>query len=292
MAFESGLSAFQEQIDRRLDYWLPSTTLEPTILHEAMRYSCLSPGKRLRPVLCMAASASVGADPWSSLDAACAIEMIHCFSLIHDDLPCIDDDDLRRGMPTCHVKFGEAAAILAGDALCALAFHVLSEAEYLPQILRDCVFELSTAMGSNGLVGGEMMDILAEGAEPNMDRLLAIHAGKTGALIAGACVMGGTIGGGSVESIRALRAYGQSVGLAFQIADDCLNETSTPEALGKSVGSDRERKKMTFPALLGLDGARNAAKKACEASMAALKQLPGDISGLEGLARYSIERLR
>ena len=146
-------------------------------------------------------------------------------------------------------------------------------------------------MGSSGLVGGETMDILAEGAEPELEKLLMIHAGKTGALIAGACVMGGAIGGGSVEAVRGLRSFGQSVGLAFQIADDCLNETSTPEQLGKSVGSDRDRNKMTFPALMGLEGAQQAAEKACTAALDALKILPGDTSGLENLARYSIERL-
>jgi geranylgeranyl diphosphate synthase type II len=256
-----------------------------------MRYSCLAPGKRLRPVLCIAANKAVGGDGGAALDAACAIEMVHCFSLIHDDLPALDNDDLRRGMPTCHVKFGESTAILAGDALFSLAFHTMAHLESPPSIVVQAIRSLTHATGSKGLAAGEALDILSEGKPADLDTLVAIHRMKTGALIAASCEIGAILGNATTEQTEALREYGQQIGLAFQIADDVLNETSTPEQLGKAAGSDRERQKMTYPALFGLDASREAALSAAASGIACLVGVNDSDGFLEALARFSVERL-
>lgn len=283
------LSEYAELADRRLESLLPSTDVQPAVLHEAMRYSCLAPGKRLRPALCMAASEAVGGTRAAALDAGCALEIVHCFSLIHDDLPAIDDDDLRRGAPTCHVKYGEGIALLAGDALFARAFEILGGLDAPAHAVVRALRCLARASGSDGLVGGEVMDVISEGRRPDEKTLTFIHSRKTGALIAAACEIGGLLGGGDDEQIRALRTYGLHVGLAFQIADDLLNELSTPEALGKAAGSDRARGKATFPALHGVDEARRRAADEAEAGIRALNGLPS-IEPLELLARYAVER--
>ncbi len=256
-----------------------------------MRYSCLAPGKRLRPVLCLAASVAVGGQIEDALDAGCAIEMVHCFSLIHDDLPALDDDDLRRGLPTCHVKYGEAIAILAGDALFSLAFHTMTGLTSPPERVVKAIRSLTRATGSDGLVAGEAMDLLSEGKPVELETLIAIHRMKTGALISASCEIGAILGGGSASQIEALREYGEQIGLAFQIADDLLNETSTPEQLGKAAGSDRERQKMTYPALYGLEGSRNAALRAAERGIECLQSVQDTGGILEALARFSVERL-
>jgi geranylgeranyl diphosphate synthase type II len=256
-----------------------------------MRYSCLAPGKRLRPVVCLASAEAVGGDPLVALDAACAIEMVHCFSLIHDDLPAIDNDDLRRGAPTCHVKFGEAVAILAGDALFSLAFDTIANMAGDPARILKSIAALTRATGSDGLVAGETMDILSEGKPVDLETLEAIHTMKTGALIAASCEIGGLLGGGTPDQIAGLREYGEQVGLAFQIADDLLNETSTPEQLGKAAGSDRERQKMTYPALYGLEGSRRAALAAAQRGIECVRELPYDTQFLRELAEFSVERL-
>lgn len=290
MALPSQLQAYAAVVDARLAELLPPESESPSELHAAMRYSCLAPGKRLRPALSMECSRAVGGSAANALDGGCAIEMVHCFSLIHDDLPSIDNDDLRRGRPTCHVKFGEAVAILAGDGLFALAYATLGAMKTSPDRIVRCLQSLSKAVGSRGLVGGETLDILSEGKPINEETLLKIHRQKTGALIACACRVGGILGGGSAEEIDALEAYGEEVGMAFQIADDVLNETATPEQLGKSAGSDRERQKATFPALYGLDVSKKLAEEACERALLHLKNIsnPGP---LPELARFAIERL-
>lgn len=258
-----------------------------------MRYSCLAPGKRLRPALCMAAAACVGGSESDGLDAGCAIEMVHAFSLIHDDLPAIDNDDLRRGRPTCHKQFGEAMAILAGDALFALAFEVLSSCSAPADRLLQASRILSRAVGSDGLVGGEVVDVLSEGCDVDQQTLEFIHTRKTGALIAAACEIGGLLGGGSATQVQALRCYGEHIGLAFQIADDLLNELSTAEQLGKAVGTDRERKKATYPALHGLDEARNQAHREASLAVECLASFDGSAKQLlVDLAEYSVERTK
>lgn len=284
------LGEYAELADRRLESLLPAADVQPTLLHEAMRYSCLAPGKRLRPALCMASSEAVGGTREAALDAGCALEIVHCFSLIHDDLPAIDDDDLRRGAPTCHVRFGEGIALLAGDALFALAFEILGSLEAPPQVVVQALRCLSHASGSDGLVGGEVMDVVSEGKQPDEATLAFIHSRKTGALIAASCEIGGLLGGGDAEQIHALRRYGVHVGLAFQIADDLLNELSTPEALGKAAGSDRARGKATYPALHGIEEARRRADLEAEAGLRALDGLP-HTEALAMLARYAVERV-
>lgn len=284
------LGEYARLADRRLESLLPPTHVPPSLLHEAMRYSCLAPGKRLRPALCMASCEAVGGKREAALDAGCALEIVHCFSLIHDDLPAIDDDDLRRGAPTCHVKYGEGIALLAGDALFALAFEILGALDAPAQIVVEALRRLAHASGSDGLVGGEVMDVLSEGKEPDEETLTFIHSRKTGALIAASCEIGGLLGGGEPDQTQALRSYGLHVGLAFQIADDLLNELSTPEALGKAAGSDRARGKATFPALHGIDEARRRAEEEAERGLGALRGL-AQTGPLEMLAAYAIERV-
>lgn len=255
-----------------------------------MRYSCLAPGKRIRPALCIAAAQAVGGPEETVLDAACGVEMVHAFSLIHDDLPAIDNDNLRRGRPTCHIQFGEAIAILAGDALFALAFETLSKSPAPPERVVAALKCLATASGSNGLVGGETVDIQSEGTPIEPSTLEYIHSRKTGALMSAACEIGGLIGGGSPEEVANLKLYGQEVGLAFQIADDLLNELSTTEALGKATGTDRAREKATYPAMHGITASREAARDAVERAFQALDSIV-DPELLIGLARYATERL-
>jgi geranylgeranyl diphosphate synthase type II len=290
VGFDIKLKAYAEGINRRMSELLPVGSKHIQPLQEAMRYSCLAPGKRLRPALAMAAAEAVGADPWSVLDAGCAIEFVHCFSLIHDDLPAIDNDDLRRGMPTCHKKFGEAIAILAGDALFALAFNTLAGGPWSAEHRILAVSSLTKASGSEGLVGGETLDIISEGKHIDAETLKLIHARKTGALIASSCEIGALLGGASSAHSARLYSYGEEIGFAFQIADDILNETSTPEQLGKAAGSDRERGKATYPALIGLDASRRAAFDAVARGIECLQGLV-DTEFLTEIAHYSIQRL-
>lgn len=308
------LKTYQELVEAKLHDLLPGDELPPTELHKAMRYSCLAPGKRLRPALCLASAEAVSGPPtvsdpredeegargWRSdsphqtsapvLEAACALEMVHCFSLIHDDLPSIDNDSLRRGAPTCHVIFGEAIAILAGDALFALAYDVLSHVSIEPLRVLKAVRILSTATGSNGLVGGEVMDVLTQSKEFSAETLEYIHSRKTGSLIAASCAIGGLIGGGTDAQVEALSSYGEHLGLAFQIVDDILNETSTPEQIGKSAGSDRDLGKATYPALYGLEGAQRAAEEHATLAVQALDGKVQNREVLQELADYAVQR--
>ncbi len=253
-----------------------------------MRYSALAPGKRIRPALVMASAEAVGGFAVDALDAACAVELVHCFSLIHDDLPALDNDALRRGLPTCHVRFGEAVAVLAGDALFALAFDALAFSTAPAERAVRAIGLLTRATGM--LVGGETIDILCEGKPVTPEVLQMIHERKTAALIAASCEIGAVLGGGTQSQIESLRQYGFGVGLAFQIADDVLNETSSAEQLGKAAGSDRERGKATYPALFGLEASRQAALDASERGLHELEQFPNS-EFLRAVALYSVERL-
>lgn len=285
---DASLKAYQAACDKRLAELLPLEAETPEVLHQAMRYSALAPGKRLRPVLCMAACAAVGGSWEDALDAGCALELVHCFSLIHDDLPSIDNDALRRGRATCHVKFGEGIAILAGDALFAMAFEVVLSSGDAASRAR-CARILAKASGSRGVVGGEVVDILTEGNPYDAGTLQFIHSHKTGALIAAACETGAILGGASDEVIGQVRLYGEKIGLAFQVADDILNETSSAEELGKAAGSDREREKATYPSLYGLEDARVRAQ---ELSRDAIASLPLALQNgpLAELASFTIAR--
>jgi geranylgeranyl diphosphate synthase type II len=287
VALQSQLKTYAEWVDKRLDFLLPALGEEPALLHEAMRYSVLAPGKRIRPALVLACCEAVGGSAEDALDAACAVELVHCFSLIHDDLPALDNDELRRGRPTCHVKFGEAVAVLAGDGLFALAFDALAYSHAPAEHRVRAIGILTRATGM--LVSGETIDILSEGKIVSENTLRMIHERKTAALIAASCEMGAVLGGGSEDEIVHLKRFGFGVGLAFQIADDVLNETSSPEQLGKAAGSDRERGKATYPSLYGLEASRQAA---LDAAQGGLDQLEGfDSPFLRDIAMYTVERL-
>jgi geranylgeranyl diphosphate synthase type II len=290
---ERKLGTYAAAVDERLDELLPGPTTQPPELAAAMRYSCLSPGKRLRPALCLAACEAVGGRVENALDAACALEMIHSFSLIHDDLPALDNDDLRRGKPTCHVVYGEAIAILAGDALFSLAFETIAAGNVLSpsagQTLR-CVQLLASSTGLQGLVAGETADILSEGKPVDLALLEFIHSHKTGALIQASCEIGATIGTSDGKSVEALKRYGAALGLAFQIADDVLDETSTAEVLGKSAGSDRANDKATYPKLMGIELSKARASELVSGAVEALLAANLKSDFLEGLAHFSISR--
>lgn len=285
MTVEATLASWKQQVDASLDRILPSESEMPSRLHAAMRYSALAPGKRIRPLLAMASSIAAGGDAQRALEPGCALELVHAFSLIHDDLPAIDDDDLRRGRPTCHIEFGEGLAILAGDALFALAFEVTARS--LPGT--DAVTVLAEASGSYGLVGGEVIDIEGERMSPSQELVELIHRRKTGALIAASCRFG-AIAAGSEASRPTLERIGMDIGLAFQIQDDILNATSTPEALGKSAGSDHARGKQTYPAAYGIEASREAAALHLRTALDLLDQLPGPTEPLRRLAQSAVDR--
>ncbi|MFT5525050.1 MAG: geranylgeranyl diphosphate synthase type II, partial [Pirellulaceae bacterium] len=241
----------------------------PEILREAIRYSLLSPGKRLRPMLVLMAAEACGYDRRLALPAAGAVEMIHCYSLIHDDLPAMDDDDLRRGLPTCHAKFGEANAILAGDALIPRAFELLATKIQPPELAAVCCAELARAAGASALVGGQVDDLGAENLDGTVETLEAIHRRKTGAMFLVSLRLGALVSGATSEQLDALTIYGKRLGLAFQVVDDLLDVRSSDEAMGKRTQKDSERGKLTFPALLGVEEsgmrAQRLTEEACNA---------------------------
>jgi len=267
------------------------TTDCPDRLRDAMRYSLLAPGKRLRPVLVLLACEACGGDPESALPAACAIEMIHTYSLIHDDLPAMDNDDLRRGRPTCHKQFDEATAILAGDGLLTLAFEVLARKLQPAEVALACSLELASAAGAEGMVGGQMADLEAETSPVSTgDALEAIHRRKTGRLLAASVLMGGQVAQTSPQSLSSLRRYGLAVGLAFQIADDLLDEQSTPEKMGKNVRKDAVLGKLTYPRLWGLAESRRRAESLVDEATTALEPFGDRGRRLSALARFIIAR--
>ena len=270
-------------LERYVDTWAEA----PPKLVEAMRYSLFAGGKRLRPALALGAAEMVCGDDSPGLPAACAIEMIHTYSLIHDDLPAMDNDDLRRGKPTSHTVFGEAGAILAGDALLTMAFDVAADSGRT-----EIVREIARAAGVAGMVGGQQMDMEAEGTQLTLDALRRVHACKTGALFRVSVRTGALCGGAGAEQLGALTAYGEHIGLAFQIADDILDVSGTEEALGKPIGSDAALAKSTYPALVGLDEARQRAEEAVEAAVKALALFGREGDIFRSLARFSVERDR
>jgi geranylgeranyl diphosphate synthase type II len=280
-------------VNAELDRRLPPESERPGALHKAMRYSVFAGGKRLRPILCLAAAEAAGSAGPATLAAAAAIEILHTYTLIHDDLPSMDNDTLRRGRPTLHVAAGEAAAILAGDALLTLAFEWLAEtrapAPYPPNLLS---LELARAAGSRGVVGGQFEDLAAEGRPADPATMDYIHSHKTAALLCAAVRMGGISAGAGKRDLAALTAYGGAIGMSFQIVDDILNETSSPAALGKAVGTDRKLGKMTYIARHGIESARERARQLTEDAVAALAPLSGNRAPLTALARWMNERTR
>lgn len=286
MTLQAFLAETRQLVDHALDRWLPPATQEPVQLHEAMRYAVFAGGKRLRPAIARAACLALGGEDQAAVPVACALEMLHTYSLIHDDLPAIDDDDLRRGRASCHKQFGDATAILAGDALQTEAFALLAN-----QCGLRMVAELTAAAGTRGMVGGEIADIEAEGQPPERERVESIHERKTAALFAASARMGAIAAGGPDAQIDALGRYGRWVGLAFQIVDDLLDETADAATLGKSPGKDRASRKMTYPAAVGVEAARSRAAECVQEACAALGGIP-DPDLLAALAEFAVTRIR
>jgi geranylgeranyl diphosphate synthase type II len=266
-----------------------------TRLAEAMRYALMAGGKRLRPNLCLAASEAVGGSPEVALPVACAMEMIHTYSLIHDDLPAMDNDDLRRGRPTCHKAYGEANAILAGDGLLTMAFEVLSDPRRLKAVpakaLVAIIREIATASGVFGMVGGQVVDMESEGKDVDFPTLEYIHTHKTGALIRASVRVGALYGRATKRQFDALTRYGELTGLAFQIADDILDLTGTQEEIGKDAGSDLKKGKKTYPAFLGIEESRRRAHEITDRALEALRDFDGQADPLRELAKYIINRV-
>jgi len=280
-------------VEDELDRLVPAEGAEPASVHAALRWSLFAPAKRFRPALLFAAGETFGAPPEKLLRAACAFELVHTYSLVHDDLPAMDDDQLRRGRPTCHVKFGEATAVLAGDALQTLAFQTLAEDETLDAALRvRLVSELARAAGTpDGMVAGQAHDLSAEArADVTGDELEQIHRRKTGALIAAAARSGALVAGVSDGELAAVTRYAFAVGLLFQITDDLLDVTASAEDLGKTPGKDARAQKATYPALYGLEAARARALRVYEEARAALDKLARPAPTLRGIARLVLER--
>ncbi len=327
-----------DAINHELDRILPILGTRPARLHAAMRHSVFAGGKRLRPALCIAACEACGEKEQDAIDAACALELLHTYTLIHDDLPAMDDDTLRRGRPTCHIAFDEATAILAGDALLTLAFEVLANSPLRPgsgqemaetpqptpacghpseggevlksppregcrnggvgssavrgrtsQSLRALIVELARASGSQGVIGGQAEDLAAEGKDPSADLVEYIHQNKTAALIRAACVMGGICAGASFQCLENLATYGEALGLAFQITDDLLDESSTVEELGKDIGSDKARGKMTYPTVHGKEASLKRIETLTATACAMAETLPNG-SVLKALAHQMASR--
>jgi geranylgeranyl diphosphate synthase type II len=301
-AVEVGLSESMKEARRRVESALSaylkaleagSSPACPSRLLEAMRYSLLGGGKRLRPILALMAAEACGGEPESALPAACALEMVHTYSLIHDDLPSMDDDDLRRGRPTCHKAFDEATAVLAGDGLLTLAFEILARDVRPAEAAARCVLALTKGAGPCGMVGGQMADLQAEGRlDANLEELEAIHRRKTGALLRASLKMGGIVAGADDIILEALDTYGHAVGLAFQIVDDLLDVQGDEAKLGKRVNKDHGLGKWTYPGLLGLEGSRRHARDLADEAVMALAPLGERGARLRALALDLLERDR
>ena len=263
----------------------------PPSIVEAVQYGLLAGGKRVRPTLVFETCACCGGDRDQAVPAAAAIELIHTFSLVHDDLPAMDDDDFRRGRPTTHKVYGEAMAVLAGDAMMSLAFEVLA-AEYEPTQAARLVFALARATGPVGMIGGQVLDIAGEQQSLDLTQLRDVHARKTGALLTAACEMGAAVAGADAEAVEAVKRYGQHLGLAFQIADDALDVTSTREVTGKATGKDAAAGKNTYPGLLGLEESRRLARQEADAAIAAVERLGDAAAPLRLLAEFTVSRDR
>lgn len=291
MNMESYFNEQRRRVDQALDIHLPSDDTRPAVLHQAMRYSLFSGGKRLRPILCLATAELFGAKEAEAMLPAIALEALHTYTLVHDDLPAMDDDDLRRGRPTAHKMFGVANAILIGDALLTIAFEWMAQSQapnpYLPN---QYALELAESAGSRGLIAGQVEDLAAPQAEPSEDLLQFIHLHKTAALIRASVRIGAIAGAASNEHLEEITLYGCHTGLAFQIADDLLDETATTEQIGKPAGSDRKNKKLTYTSLFGVERAKELAQDHVDQALSALSKLPGDTTLLADIARYFVTR--
>lgn len=275
-------------IDTTLEELLPSATESPSELHSAMRYSVLAGGKRLRPALCIASYGIYHDDYAAILPVASALELAHTYSLIHDDLPAMDDDDFRRGIPSCHKKFGDAMAILAGDALLTLAFETIAScAQFDAGRLNHAILRLSRALGTReGMISGQVLDLAAEGRDLSVSELESIHRSKTGALLSTSVWIGAWLGGAVPGELDALLRFGQRIGLAFQIVDDVLDVTQSLETLGKTAGKDRERHKATYPGLIGIEQSRRSVRELTEQAREALLPLGRRAQLLVGISEF------
>ncbi len=288
---QSYLEELRARVDAEIDGLMPPANEFPPSIHQAMRHSVFAGGKRLRPILCLEAGQLVCGNKASLLRLGCAVEFIHTYSLIHDDLPALDNDDLRRGKPTCHVAFGEATAILAGDALLTLAFETLSVPHAIDKARRLRVIqELAFAIGTRGMIGGQTVDLEASGGEADGPKLEYIHSKKTGALIRAAVRVGGIDAGASDADLDRITVYGERVGLAFQIADDLLDVSGSAASLGKTPGKDGRQKKLTYPAVHGVELSRRIAAQLVGEAQAALEIYGERAHRLNEIARYLVAR--
>ena len=285
------LAARQLEVDRALDRYLPKASTKPATIHKAMRYSLFAGGKRLRPILCLAAAEACGGQTFPALPLAAAVECIHTYSLIHDDLPSMDNDDFRRGRPTCHKVFGDGIAVLAGDALLTLAFEIATYAEPTRRYsLRDIIAEIAIAAGSRKLIAGQVADLEGEGKAITRAQLRYIHENKTAALLTASVRLGAITANASEKQLAAIMNFGQALGLAFQVIDDILDVTQTSEKLGKSAGKDVAAKKATYPAVIGLEKSRAEARRLTSQAAIALKPFGSRAVKLHEIASYLLER--
>ena len=281
----------QRTVDAALQRFLPRSSVRPSTVHRAMRHPVFAGGKRLRPILCLAAAEACGGPIEDAIPPACAAELIHTYSLVHDDLPCMDNDDLRRGQPTTHVVFGENVAVLAGDGILTEAFAIIAQTpENKRYRTRDYVTELAFAADSRRLIGGQVMDLEGEGKDLTKAQLVRIHEAKTAALLASSLRLGGMSANASPSRLQALTDFGRSLGLAFQVIDDILDVTQSTEKLGKTAGKDAEVSKATYPAILGLEKSKQEAHRLTRKALAALKAFGRRATRLDQIAHYLLDR--
>jgi geranylgeranyl diphosphate synthase, type II len=291
MDFSRYWSARQKKVDAALNRLLPSASTKPKTIHQAMRYSIFAGGKRLRPIICLASAEVLHGRPDDALPLACAVECIHTYSLIHDDLPAMDNDDFRRGKPTSHKVYGEGVAVLAGDALLTIAFEMAASCRGWPRYSHAAVIhELAVVAGSQKLIAGQVADLEGEGKKISPAELRYIHENKTAALIAGSIRLGAMSANATPKQLERLTDFGESLGLAFQVIDDILDVTQTTEKLGKSAGKDIAAQKATYPALLGLDKAKQEADRLTARARAALKPFGKAAAPLEAIADFLLKR--
>jgi len=292
MDLKSYLASYQKRVDRALNRYLPKASAKPATIHKAMRYSLFAGGKRLRPILCLAAAETCRGSIRNGLPLACALECIHTYSLVHDDLPSMDDDDFRRGRPTCHKVFGDGVAVLAGDALLTIAFEIVSKAK--PARRYDMAIllrEIAIAAGSQKLIAGQVADLEAEGRKASREQLRYIHENKTAAILTTSVRLGAMSANADSKKLRAITNFGRGLGLAFQIIDDILDVTQTSEMLGKSAGKDIAAKKATYPAVIGLKKSRAEARRLTRKAHDALSIFgSSEAEALHALANYLLER--
>jgi geranylgeranyl diphosphate synthase type II len=285
------LQSRQKKIDRALDRYLPQESVKPTTIHKAMRYSLFAGGKRLRPILCLAAAETSGGKIDHALPLACALECIHTYSLVHDDLPSMDNDDLRRGRPTCHKVFGDGIAVLAGDALLTIAFEIVSRAKPTRRYDMSLLLrEVAVAAGSRKLIAGQVADLEAEGHQTDREQLRYIHENKTAAILTTSVRLGAMSANANPKQLAAITKFGRALGLAFQIIDDILDVTQTSEKLGKSAGKDVTAKKATYPAVIGLNASRTEARRLTRQAHNSLSIFGAKAEALHALANYLLER--